>query len=171
MGHTGRPRKPVEMHIADGTFRSDRHAVVPIAPLVRGELDETGRRFLPCPESVARLEGGADVWRTIVETIIDSGILRESDASSLEMAAAALARWRAAMETLSREGWEVDGKFGPVAHPAVAVMERAEMAWLRWSARFGLTPSDRAALGMALIAGQKAQAGADDWDDLDDGGE
>lgn len=170
MGLRGPRPAPVEQKIADGTYRPDRDGpVVVTAPYVKAEVDADGRRFLPCPQSVQSIPGGEEAWDALVGTIIDSGILRESDSFSLEMAAAALARWRLAMNTLSEVGYEVEGKHGPVPAPSVAVAERAEMAWLRWSTRFGLSPSDRASLGMALLAGKAS--GASDWDDLDDGEE
>ncbi|MFN8123644.1 MAG: phage terminase small subunit P27 family [Thermoleophilia bacterium] len=151
--------KPIEQHIAEGTYREDRHAihkVMNVAP-------EADRDAMPA--TVAGHPWGPRAWAAFVAPLRDTGIVRETDTAALEMAVMALATWREAQEQVAREGLTTKGAASTVMHPALRVAQASESAFKGWAQRFGLTPSDRAALGMALMSNE---AGPSEWDDLDD---
>src|SRR5262249_21180976 len=73
----GRPRKPIEKHLLDGTFRADRHGPVP---------DDAGSG--PAPVKPADLDDLAGAfWDRVV--LLLAGIVRDRDGEQL----AELCRW------------------------------------------------------------------------------
>lgn len=151
--------KPIEQHIAEGTWRADRHdigQVMNVAP--EADLDAI-------PETVAGHPWGPRAWAAFVAPLRDTGIVRDTDRPALEMAVMALATWQAAQEQVNREGVTTKGAVSTVMHPALRVAQNAAQEFQRWAVRFGLTPSDRAALGMALKSNDQ---GPGEWADLDD---
>lgn len=67
-------------------------------------------------------------WWTRVVTEFD---LDDDALVMLELAVGAMVRWREARETIEREGMLLDGRWGPRAHPAVAIERDARTAALR----------------------------------------
>jgi P27 family predicted phage terminase small subunit len=95
------------------------------------------------------------VWRELVEPMRGAAILDRVDAPALEAMSRSVARWREAEQLLDVEGMFVSSPNGyRVAHPAIAVAQKAQTEYRNWCARFGLTPSDRVGLGMAVIRGK-----------------
>lgn len=154
----GRPPKPIEQHLKEGTYRKDRHA---------GALVLTGSRGiqqLGAPAHLTRLQRA--VWDELAG-MLDS-IVRESDAAMVETCAVAFATYREAQGIIDEEGLIVTevtyGKDGEVlsekrkAHPAEQVRNRAMKIFMDTSARLGLSPSDRARLGLNTAAFAKTAA-------------
>lgn len=157
MGRRGPKPKPVEQHLAEGTYRPDKHGDSPIEVADRIVSAE----FLPAPSHLN--DPAREVWSAVVETIVDSGILQGADELALEALALSVATWRAAQADIDDNGILVRGRFGTdVANPSIAIRDKAMAEFRAWAARFGLTPSDRASLGMTLIKGKSA---AESWDD------
>lgn len=101
------------------------------------------------PEHVQR------VWCELVEPMRGSAVLDRVDAFALEAMSRTVARWREAEAVLDLEGMFVASPNGyRIAHPAVAVAQKAQAEYRNWCARFGLTPSDRVGLGLAVVRGK-----------------
>jgi len=106
----------------------------------------------PLPHLPAEVQA---VWRELVEPMIGAGILDLVDAPALEAMSRSVARWRMAEAEVDRDGvfW-VLGTGHKQAHPGIAVAQKAQAEYRAWCARFGLTPSDRVGLGIAVIRGK-----------------
>lgn len=129
------PRNP------DGSRRKTEVAVI-------GGL----RDLEPLPHLPAHVQS---VWRELVSPMQGAAILDLVDAPALEAMSRSVARWREAEQVLDAEGMFVASPNGyRVAHPAIAVAQKAQAEYRSWCARFGLTPSDRVGLGMAVIRGK-----------------
>lgn len=137
--------------------------------VVVGEVVHAGD--LPAPEHLA--DGAGDAWRSIVAALAGSGMLQAVDAIALEALAVAVATMRDAQEIIERDGIEVRGRFfeqlddgttvGMIAHPMLAIRDKAAGEVRAWGARFGMTPSDRVALGLQVMRGKAAAAAS--WED------
>lgn len=125
----GRPRKPIELHVAEGTFRADRHGIKP------DESEESKPPVKP-----ADLDGdAAEFWDRIVGVLV--GIVRDRDGEQL----AELCRW---WSRIQRVGVQLD-KAQPGSLRYGRLMNQASTAaatFDRIAKRFGLTPADRASL-------------------------
>jgi len=140
----GRPPKPIERHIAEGTYRKDRHegALVVTTP-------GTGIAHLGAPAHLQPFQ--KEVWRELAR-LLDS-IVRESDAPMVEIAAVAYSSYRDAQELINSEGFTyVDDKGNVRENPAVKIAQRYMKMFMDVSARLGLSPADRARLGLNLGA-------------------
>lgn len=152
----GRPAKPLEQHRDDGTYRRDRHGHSRTLAVRVSAADALA--FGPPAHLNAKQ---AAAWRDVVEPITDSGMLTEADLPALEMMAVALATFRLADAELKRPVAKGGGLFvaSPngyrIAHPAFAIREKAAGEFRAWAARFGLTPADRASLGLTIGKGRK----------------
>jgi P27 family predicted phage terminase small subunit len=108
---------------------------------------------MPPPEHLTKREARA--WNENVPTLMHAGLLDGIDAGALEAMAKAMARAREAAEILASEGLFVESPNGyKIAHPAVAVEQKAWADYARWCGKFGLTPADRIGLGMAQLKGR-----------------
>lgn len=166
MGQRGPRPKPTEERAREGTLRPDRH-VAPVDTDALPALTADDLDFIP--PRVAASPGGAEAWQALVDPMKATGIFRASDLPALGMAAMALARYWRAADLVDSEGFSVTGaQGGVVKNPALSALEKAEESFMRWCMRFGWSPSDRASLGMALLAGQKKAAA---WAELDDDGD
>lgn len=100
--------------------------------------------------SAARL-----VWSELVDPMRGTAILDRVDSPALEAMTRCVLRWREAEGILDVEGLFVASPNGyRVAHPAIAVAQKAQSEYRNWCARFGLTPSDRVGLGIAVVKGK-----------------
>lgn len=95
------------------------------------------------------------IWRELVEPMSGAAVLDLVDAPALEAMSRSVLRWREAEAILDVEGLFVSSPNGyRVAHPAIAVAQKAQAEYRSWCTRFGLTPSDRVGLGLAQIRGK-----------------
>ena len=125
----GRPRKPIEKHLLDGTFRSDRHGLPP----------DDNDAVAP-PTKPTDLDGDAGkFWDRVVALL--AGIVRDRDAPQL----VELCQWWATTQKVrksldkSQPGSLRYGRLMNQASTAAATFDRI-------AKRFGLTPADRATL-------------------------
>ncbi len=135
-----KPRKPIESHVRDGTYRADRHG-----PLT-DDLDTAAPPVKP-----ADLTGdAAEVWDRLVGLL--AGIVRESDGPYIAEACqwwAELRRIRAALAKMT------PGKHGYGSLIGTAATCSKEVD--RLLTRFGLTPVDRAKLRAESVVPVKAK--------------
>lgn len=142
MGARGPKPKPAEVRKREGTYRKSSHGeVVVLAGKPAG---------LAAPEHLP--ERVREAWDQIVPPLVDVGLLDRADAPAVEAMCYAVAQFREANEVVVAEGMFVSSPNGyKIAHPAVAVANKAAAEYRSWCARFGLTPSDRIGLGMAAV--------------------
>ena len=131
----GRSRKPIEQHLAEGTWRRDRHAL----PVLVG-----GRTPPEPPEHLSAEE------RTLFVEMVEAAgsILDRADGLLVEGAVYMLMEARAARAWIARDGLLVTNRLGRVVpNPAVRV-ELASLGELRLLLdRLGMSPASRARLG------------------------
>lgn len=115
----GRPRKPVAQHIAEGSYRADRHGPATAKPL------KPPRKPKKLPPKAA------EFWDERVTELIAAGVAASTDQESLEL--------------LCRT-WDAlcDCPPDPADKDTMASWKTLFSAWCQLSSRFGLTPSDRA---------------------------
>ncbi|MDT0381422.1 phage terminase small subunit P27 family [Streptomyces sp. DSM 42041] len=85
-------------------------------------------------------------WQRVVPGLTRLDLLKPEDRAGLASYCEAWATFRAASETVQREGLTIEAKQGTLAHPAVAIARNAGREVRAWSAHFGLTPSTEQAL-------------------------
>lgn len=140
----GRPPKPIEQHLQEGTYRHDRHAGALVVT-----TPGTGIAHLGAPPHLTPFQ--KDVWLELAKLL--ENIVRESDAPMVELAAVAYASYRDAQDVLNKEGLTVlDYRDNPRAHPMIQVRDRSMKMYMDLSARLGLSPADRARLGLNIQA-------------------
>jgi P27 family predicted phage terminase small subunit len=95
------------------------------------------------------------VWRELVEPMMGAAVLDRVDAPALEAMSRCVVRWRMAEAEVDAEGlfWVLPTGHKQ-AHPGIAVAQKAQAEYRSWCARFGLTPSDRVGLGLAVVRGR-----------------
>jgi P27 family predicted phage terminase small subunit len=98
----------------------------------------------------------ADEWDRVMPELSRLDLVKESDRAALAAYCEAWATFRAASETVQREGLTIEARQGVLAHPAVAIARNAGREMRSWAAHFGLTPSTEQAL---------ARSGGDDGDE------
>lgn len=136
----GRPRKPLEKHLLDGTFRADRHGPPP---------DDAGA--VAPPVKPADLAGDAsEFWDRIVGVL--AGVVRDRDGEQL----AELCRWWARIQKVgaaldkAQPGSLLYSRLMTQAGTAAATFDRI-------AKRFGMTPADRAQLHIEATGPVKAK--------------
>jgi P27 family predicted phage terminase small subunit len=142
VGKRGPAPKPAELRAGAG-----------VAPVVLSDV-------LPALAAPDHLEPEAvQVWDELVPPLIDSGVVQDADRLAVEALVNAVAQMRAANAVLADEGMFVKSPNGyQIAHPAVAIANKAAAEFRAWASRFGLTPSDRVALGLQVVRGRTAGA-------------
>lgn len=137
----GRPRKPVEEHVKNGTYRADRHG--PLSDAIPGEV-------IAPPKKPADMNGDASaVWDRVVPLL--AGAVRDRDAPLL----AELCQWWAELErvTVVRDAM-VPGEKG--YNSILIASGICADKVVKLSEKFGLTPADRAKLKPEVAAGPVA---------------
>lgn len=129
----GRPPKPIAMRIADGTYDPEKHGVDPMPTM--------GSPVMP-----AHLAGDAkDLWELVVPTMVKHGIAGEIDAPELTIMCEFWAEYRRVMKWV--QSMDVKHpKYGKMLFTAGTANTNFNNA----AAKFGMTPSDRAKLGVDL---------------------
>ena len=160
MPRTGRPPKPLERHLSEGTYRKDRHAA---APTLAG-----GRRAVEVPR-------GLDVaTRRAYEQILEgcASILDAADAAMVEACATMMARARIAGADVKKRGMLVPGRFDGadgqptlVENPSVKQERDAWNSFRQFAEQLGIGPSARARLASLAVEGRDA---VDELDGLGD---
>jgi hypothetical protein len=132
-GMRGRPRKPVENHLRDGTYRADRHGPIP-------DEEPAG----PPPAKPKDLTGVAEKFWNLVVALVGP-TLRAADAPQLVQMCRWWARWKECEQAIDElaEGVEPGSmQYTRLLNSAVVCSANFD----RVASRFGLTPADRAKL-------------------------
>jgi P27 family predicted phage terminase small subunit len=142
----GRPPRPIEQHIRNGTYRADRHGRQPVLIGGRPELAEWAEPPDDLPED------GKAFWRDTVVRLIECGICDRVDVPLLEALAVQWARAVQAGRVLEEEGHFVKGSTGQlVKHPAIGIERDATALFWRMAESFGIGPLARTRLGLAEL--------------------
>ena len=144
MARTGRPPKSIEQHKADGTFRRDRHASV---PLLLGTRDRP-----PVPKWLDASSKRA--YGKIVRDLWDSGVLDSADDGLIIAAACALGDMMSATADIKKWGRIVSGNRGRVKNPALQIRQTAQVEFRQCCTLLGIGPADRARMANMGIRGK-----------------
>jgi len=129
----GRPPKPTELKLLDGTFRADRD----------GDPSTVKAEGVAAPPRGLSRESRA-FWNEIVPGLVTAGLAKACDAPQLAAMCQWYARARKWERALDRE------KPSSKTH---SMMVQVAIAWQnfdRVASRFGLTPSDRSKMRIAF---------------------
>ena len=126
----GRPRKPTQLHILDGTFKPCRHGGDG-EPVADGE-----------PERPRFLRGEAlAFWKEVVPGLVEMKVAKAADAPAL----AQMCQWWAAcrrFQKMLNRARDTDKNLFRIT----AALAMASDKFNSYAGRFGLTPSDRTRL-------------------------
>lgn len=134
MPRRGRPRKPTAAHVLESTYRHDRH----------GQGAEWVPEGQPSPPDWLSADA-RQFWDVIVPQLIAKGVATLADEASL----IGLCDWWAQYLAASRALRAID--YADTS--AYRLLNQAAVAWKSFAgiaSKFGLTPSDRAALRLPL---------------------
>lgn len=135
----GRPRKPDELKILQGTFRKDRDGV-PAVVVPDGDV-------VP-PDYLG--DAALTFWHTIVPTMLSVGLAKPTDVPQL----ASMCEWWARHRRYSAILDAMDDNDKRL-YQTTMLCAIASTNFDKIAARFGLTPSDRAKLRVDLGGGKK----------------
>ncbi len=100
----------------------------------------------PCPDHLDEL--ARDEWYRLAPILWESGGLTAADGSVLAIYCAAFGRWRRASDELESDGPVLNTDLGgSKAHPAAAIVAKAESTMLRILSELGGTPGSRLRMG------------------------
>lgn len=142
MGRRGPPKKPRRLSELEG---NPGHRPLPDVP-----EPTIAARPPKCPAWVC--PRGKTIWRRCAAPLHKLGLLTEIDADSLASYCHSFGRYLECEEQVTKEGILVEVinnkcKKNMVRNPAIAASKQYLDSAMRIAARFGLTPSDRMALG------------------------
>lgn len=149
----GRPAKPAELHVLQGTRSESKHlAASPFNP----------PRFAESPEPPDTLgEHASEVWNEYAPLLAGSGVLRATDLPVFEAYCVAVATFRLAAKQVQKYGPLIMGEKGAVKNPAATVMREQQAEIRQLSTLLGMNPAARQKIG-----GDDGSVVADPWDDL-----
>jgi phage terminase small subunit len=125
----GRPRKPIERHLLDGTYRADRH----------GPLSDEPEEFAPPTKPAEMTPAAGEFWDKVVAML--AGVVRDRDGPQLAQLCSWWALWQEAEAKL------MAGSPGTIEYArTLNAVSVASQNFDRIAKRFGLTPADRAVL-------------------------
>ncbi|GAA3877926.1 P27 family phage terminase small subunit [Saccharothrix violaceirubra] len=93
-------------------------------------------------------ESALQVWRRLAPDLIAKKVLTPWDVEAFAVYCTSVVGYRRAAIEVAVEGMTTRGSQGVVKNPAVTAMKDCADLMNRYGAKFGLTPSDRAALAI-----------------------
>lgn len=134
----GKPRKPKELKVLEGSYRADRDRGD--APILPAAATST-----PAPKSLG--EHGAKVWRELFPDLVGAGIVTACDVPAFETYCRTHDEIADCDETLAKEGHYILAGNGALkAHPALSVRFRWLSLQRDYAKQFGLTSASRQAI-------------------------
>lgn len=151
MARTGRPPKPTELKIIQGTFRKDR--ATPGRPMPEVEIPS-------CPAWLGRQ--AKMEWKRITPHLKKLGLISQIDRSALAAYCQAYHRWWEAETLIKEHGLTFTTDKGYVQQrPEVGIASSAMKQMRMFLTEFGLTPSSRTRITAAPAAGSEKDDPAD----------
>lgn len=150
----GRKPIPVEQRRLEGEDVSHRPLPEPV--VAGGRVHEFPGPPLDLPRDAHPF------WRDTLKLLADVGILDMVDMPALVLLGTQYARAAQARRVLASEGLFASGSQGQVvAHPAVAIEQKATAMFLKLAEHYALTPIARTRLGLADLQRQSMQSELD----------
>jgi P27 family predicted phage terminase small subunit len=141
----GRPPKPVEERVRDGT---PGHRPLPEVLLVSGRPDL--QELAEPPETLPR--EAKEFWHDVVLELVKIGMVDRVDRPVLKQLAVQYARIEQAQRVLAQDGHFTRGSVGQLKeHPALKIEANATALFLKLAEHYGLTPVARTRLGLAEL--------------------
>jgi P27 family predicted phage terminase small subunit len=141
----GRKPKPIEQRIKEGNAE---HRPLPAPVIVGGRPDPDS--ILAPPDDMP--EDAKVIWRRMVPTLLQVGIIDVVDTMALEALCTQWARAKQAGRVINARGLFARGSTGQLTeHPAVAIERNAHAMFLRFAEQYALTPVARTRLGLAEL--------------------
>jgi P27 family predicted phage terminase small subunit len=131
----GRPPKPTNLHIIQGTFEKSRHSKRKDVAFTR--LNKAP----PAPEHLSY--AAAEEWRRLAPILVGNGIMSALDTFALERLCDTLVEIQELRAIIAKNGHTYGNGDLLKANPAVAMLSDADRRLLSWLTQFGLTPSSR----------------------------
>ena len=99
-------------------------------------------------------------WKRLAPMLVNAGVLGETDLMAFRILCETYAEWITLTNYLRRHGrtYEIITKGGDVMvydRPEVAGVKTARNDFLKYSARFGITPSDRAKIDLGRVEDER----------------
>jgi P27 family predicted phage terminase small subunit len=136
----GRRPRPAELHLAEGTFRDERHGD---RAAVRDEIRLNQARPLPAPPAWLSQQAKRE-WRLLARLLRDRGILNPLYRGVMAGYADAAATVREATEVLKQAGLTTPTRDGfEKLNPAVAIRNKAQSNLRSFANELGLSPLSR----------------------------
>lgn len=132
----GRPPKPTQLHVVDGTFNTTRHAARAHAPAGKGKPEK--------PQGLD--EFGEECWNNFVGRAVEIGVGCEIDSVAVAEACRLYSFYRRACAAAALD---------PVDKEVRCAVTGYWAAFERLASRFGFTPADR----LKLVAPKSADSG------------
>lgn len=132
----GRKKLPTQLKVLKGTLRNHREKT---PGMVEPDPAQSG---LKMPDHFSDLE--AAVWNAHAQDLHASKLLRDVDYPQFIAFCVAVATMLEMKATLARDGKIIMGTFGPVKHPAWAILKDAMVFINKFGSEFGLSPAARA---------------------------
>lgn len=126
------------------------------------------RGLFKAPRMPARLTPAAKTkWRYIVPKLGKLGILTELDVSVLALHCQAAAEVDELTQQLADTGWTAGGQNGAVIrNPLALVRKQAIDVMLETARRLGLSPQDRASIGLTMAQAKELTNSGGKWERL-----
>ena len=137
----GRPKKPIEAHKYEGTYRDDRHSgtlegqVLSIAPRVPGSLKDEGKKE----------------WQRISKLLVRDNLLTDYDLKNLELYCMQFDIIYEANESIREKGVLMKGQNTTIKNPAWQILKESIEIVRKISEKYGFTPVDRAKVNVQKV--------------------
>lgn len=140
-------KKPVNLHVLQGTYREDRHGSLPLPST------------LPkCP--VGMSPGARKHWRRLARLLNQAGIISQIDGLSLRLLAESVDLYLTATAKITANTLVVKTVNGnAVQNPYLPIRNRAWEQIVKLAGNFGLTPADRNGMSFSLANGRNTYFG------------
>lgn len=112
------------------------------------------RKAPPMPRSLTAKE--KTIWKQLVPTLEDAGMLQTVDGFALEALVTEIAIMREAKSRLAKDGMISKGVAGQARkHPALQIIQDSQREIRAWCERFGLDPSTRGKITLPSNGGRE----------------
>lgn len=144
----GTKPKPLEVRAAEGG--TVRKGAVSHRPVVQAV--QLSPRLLSAPPPPASLTSpdAVELWESeAVQALFEHGVMTVADVPALTLMCQHYGDYAEARAVLDKQGRFAYGSTGQmIAHPAIAILEKSSMQFLRYAGEFGMTPTARTRVGL-----------------------
>jgi P27 family predicted phage terminase small subunit len=112
------------------------------------------------PECPSKNKEVRAVWDYTVTQLVKMRTITMADRDALHAYCEGVVQYRKAAEMVQRDGSVIEGRLGPVKHPAMTVMKETGAMIKMIGRDFGLNPSARSAIRMSDQKPARTEAGA-----------